>query len=421
MASDAPPPSGADEWMAAVQRTLRGRDLAELSSSTRDGIEIHPLYTDGPGRPAPLAAPDPQRSANGWDVRQHHWLDPLAADSDEALAGLRCSIEADLAGGATSVELAVPAAGIDGLGAALAGVDLSVTPVALAPHCDLAAAEALLTLAGGPGGLAAGSSLGIDPLGEWVRSGLAGDCGATAAWLAGVVEADAARGAPGPGVRAFAVDSVRYSDTGATEAQALGWATATGVAYLRALVDAGFGVDAAANLIAFRTAATADTFTTIAALRAARVMWARAVTASGGSQDAARQYQHAVTAAHTYSRSDRWANLLRGASAALAAGLGGADAVTVLPFDHACTGEGSDADADGELGRRLARNTQLLLLQESHLARAADPAGGSFYVESLTEELAAEGWRLLQDVERCGGIEAALADGTVAEALERSR
>ena len=205
---------------------------------------------------------------------------------------------------------------------------------------------------------------------------------------------------------AFTVDATRYADAGATEAQALGWAIATGVAYLRSLVEAGTSVDAAAGLIGFRLAATADQFVTIAALRAARVMWTRVVTASGGSAQAARQYQHAVTATHMYSRRDPWVNLLRGATAALAAGVAGADAVTVLPFDHAS----GSVDADGSLGRRLARNTQLLLLEESHLARLADPAGGSFYVESLTEELASEGWRVLQDVEASGGIEAAIGE-----------
>ena len=175
-------------------------------------------------------------------------------------------------------------------------------------------------------------------------------------------------------------------------------------------------MDAAAGLIGFRLAATADQFVTIAALRAARVMWARVVTASGGSDHAARQYQHAVTATHMYSRRDPWVNLLRGASAALAAGVAGADAVTVLGFDHASV----TVDADGALGRRLARNTQLLLLEESHLARTADPAGGSFYVESLTQQLASEGWRVLRDVEASGGIEAAIDSGALAAAIEES-
>ena len=431
------PPAGADDWMALVEQTLRGRDLADLASTTRDGVTIQPLYTDGPDRPAAAAAADPRRCETGWDVRQHHGM---AAATADAIGGLRAEIEQDLSGGVASVELELPA-GIhaDGLDALLGGVDLAATPLALAPHAEPGAAEALLALAARRGaGLAPGSSLGVDPLGEWARSGRRGDAAPAAAWTASLVADPACSGSQGPrrgsrgsqgptaggssasrlgpGVGAFMVDATRYADAGATEAQALGWATATGIAYLRALVGAGVPVGAAAGLVGFRHAATADQFLTIAALRAARIMWTRVVAASGGSQQAARQYQHAVTAAHTYSQRDPWVNLLRGATAALAAGVAGADAVTVLPFDHAS----GLVDADGALSRRLARNTQLLLLEESHLARAADPGGGSFHVESLTERLATEGWRVLQEIEASGGIEAAIDSGALAEAMEES-
>lgn len=398
---------GADDWLAEVERTLRGRDLVDLISTTRDGVAIQPLYTGGPARPAATAAAaDPRRSEKGWDVRQRHGVGPAG----DGLGGLRLGIEDDLASGATSLDLDLPAeAGVDELDHLLGGVDLAVTPLALAPHAVLGAAEALLALAARRGGsLAPGSSLGVDPLGEWARSGHGADCNEAASWAASV--------AISSGVRVFAVDAMRYTDAGATEAQALGWSTATGVAYLRALVEAGIPVDAAAGMIGFRMAATAEVFVTVATLRAARIMWARVVTASGGAEEAGRQYQHAVTAAHTYSRRDPWVNLLRGASAALAAGVAGADAVTVLPFDHAS----GAVDADGALGRRLARNTQLLLLEESHLSRAADPSGGSFYVESLTEQLASEGWRVLQEVEASGGIEAAIGDGALSVAIEQS-
>ena len=408
------PAADADDWMALVRQSLRGRDLTELSSTTRDGIDIRPLYTDGPARPGAAAAADPRRSEEGWDVRAVHGVasDPDGGWSD--LDGLRQRIEDDLVGGATSLELeAPPGATADELDRALLNVDLSRTPVALAPHADTGAARALRTLAVDRGSeLVAGSSLGLDPLGEWARSGRSTSPAEAAEWATRA----ASSGFFASGVMALTVDATRYADAGATEAQALGWATATGVAYLRALVDAGASVDAAAGLIGFRLPATADQFLTIAALRAARVMWARVVTASGGSQEAARQYQHAVTAAHMYSRRDPWVNLLRGATAALAAGVAGADTVTVLPFDHAS----GAVDTGGALGRRLARNTQLLLLDESHLARAADPAGGSFYVESLTEELASEGWRVLQDVEASGGIEAVIDGGALIAATEES-
>ena len=405
MTPDGWQPASADDWLSLVEQSLRGRGVDELSSLTRDGIEIRPLYDDGPDRPEAAAAADPHRSARGWDVRQHHEV-AAGGGSDES----KRAVERDLAGGATSVELNLRAdIDGDGLDRLLGGVDMAATPLALAPHAELGAAEALLSVATRRGaGLAPGSSLGLDPVSEWSRSGRRAGCAQAAAW--------AAAGRLGPGARAFHVDAVRYANAGASEAQILGWATATGIAYLRALVGAGLDVDAAAGLIGFRMAATADQFVTIAALRAARVMWARAVTASGGSKAAARQYQHAVTATHMYSRRDPWVNLLRGASAALAAGVAGADAVTVLPFDHAS----GAVDDDGALGRRLARNTQLLLLEESHLGRAADPAGGSFYVESLTEQLASAGWRVLQDVEASGGIEAAVDEGDIAVAIDES-
>ena len=414
MTPDSGQPVGVDDWMALVERTLRGGGLDQLSSVTRDGIEVRPLYTSGPERPAAAAAADPRRSEKGWDVRAVHSPDSVADGGWGDLDGLRQQIGDDLVGGATSLELgAGPGATADALDRALLNVDLSKTPVALAPHADIEAARALGTLALRRSSvLAAGGSLGLDPLGEWARSGRRTGGADAAEWAARA----ASSGSWASGVMAYTVDATRYSDAGATEAQALGWATATGLAYLRTLVDAGASVDAAAGLVGFRLPATADQFVTIAALRAARMMWERVVAASGGSAEAGRQYQHAVTAAHMYSRRDPWVNLLRGATAVLAAGVAGADAVTVLPFDRTS----GAVDTDGALGRRLARNTQLLLLEESHLARAADPAGGSFYVESLTEQLALEGWRVLQDVEASGGIEATIDSGALAAAIEES-
>ncbi|MCY4176653.1 MAG: methylmalonyl-CoA mutase family protein [Acidimicrobiaceae bacterium] len=410
-----------DDWLAEAKRTLRGREPADLATRTRDGIEVRTLYTHSAARPAALlrAAPATVGAAPRWDVRQSHTVTADPDEVDEA----RQAIAEDLANGVTSVELQVPD-GLDAdaltalLGGALSGVDPAAAPLALAPHGGIAAAQALVAFAEQNGAPPApGSSLGLDPLGESASTGQPCDLASAAAWAAqqqSRVVADS--GAAGEGLRFFAVDALRYSDAGASEAQVLGWATATGVACLRALVDQGATVDQAAGMIGFRLPATADQFMTVAALRAARVLWARVVTASGGSKASARQYQHAVTAAHMYSRWDRWVNLLRGSGAALAAAVAGADALTVLPFDQAAPSAGAEA----ALGRRLARNTQTLMLEESHLAWTADPAGGSFYVESLTEQLASAGWRVLQDVEASGGIEAAIAEGALAKSAERS-
>lgn len=415
------PAAAADDWRAQVERVLGGRSFEEvLVGATSDGIEIEPLYVGSdagadeatarlvrglslrnPSRPGAGPASSAQ-AAGGWDVRQHcDGADP---------AEVRDRIGADLSGGAVSVEIGPGPAAAD-LGPVLEGVRIDRTPVGLAPHADPVRAEALAGLAArSPAPSAPGCSLGFDPVGEWARSGRQVD----PAQAARLVERLKSRGRLGPGMRAVVVDAARPAAAGATEVQTLAWAAAAGVAYLRALTEAGSSAEEAAGLIGFRLPVAADQFAAMAMLRAARVMWGRVVAASGGSGPAAAQYQHAVTDEAMYSRRDPWVNLLRGAAAALAAGAGGADAVTVLPFDCAA------AEMPCGLGARLARNTQLLLLEEAQLGRTFDPAGGSFYVESLTRRLAERGWRAFQAVEAAGGITAVLADGTMAEAIESS-
>ena len=429
----------ADDWTALVERMLKGRSFEDvLVGATSDGIEIEPLYVGSdwdadeatarlvrslslrnpsqqgagsalPSQPAggrdvcqAVGSAPSARVAGGWDVRQR-------CDVTNP-AGVRDRVLEDLAGGASSVEVGPGIAAAD-LIEALDGVRIDAAPVGLAPHADLARAEALAELAArSPSPSAPGVSLGFDPVGEWARSGRQVD----PAQAARLVERLRRRERLGPGMRAVVVDAARLAAAGATEVQVLAWATAAGVAYLRVLTEAGSGVEEAAGLIGFRLPAAPDQFATTAMLRAARMMWGRVVAASGGSGPAAAQYQHAVTDEAMYSRRDPWVNLLRGAAAALAAGTGGADAVTVLPFDYAA------AAMPGGLGARLARNTQSLLLEEAQLGRTFDPAGGSFYVESLTRELAERGWRAFQAVEAAGGIMAGLADGTLAEAIESS-
>lgn len=186
-----------------------------------------------------------------------------------------------------------------------------------------------------------------------------------------------------------------YHEAGASAAQELGCSLAGGVALLRELTSAGLSVEAALGQLEFRYAATADQFLTIAKLRAARRVWARVAEASGADAAAGAQLQHAVTSPVMMSRRDPWVNMLRTTVASLAAGVGGADAVTVLPFDHAL------GLPDG-FARRIARNTSTILMEESHVGRVIDPAGGSWYVERLTDELAQAAWTWFQEIERAG-------------------
>ncbi len=189
---------------------------------------------------------------------------------------------------------------------------------------------------------------------------------------------------------------------------------AVGSTYLRLLTEAGLGLEQAMGLIEFRYAATDDQFLTIAKLRAARRLWHRVGQLSGAGQDAPGQRQHAVTSRPMMAKYDPWVNMLRTTVAAFAAGVGGADAVTVLPFDAAL-------GLPDAFSRRIARNTSSLLIAESHVAKVMDPAGGSYAVEKMTDDLARSGWGALDWIENEGGIETAIDSGWLAGTIGENR
>ncbi|MET7415153.1 methylmalonyl-CoA mutase family protein [Streptomyces rubiginosohelvolus] len=406
-----------DQWQSLVEGVLRksGKEVSgsaaeeALSTTLEDGLITRPLYTasdESPDTGFPGFAPFTRGSraegnaAGGWDVRQRHALtDP--ARLNEALLG-------DLENGVTSLWLTVggPAGvPVDGLARALEGVYLDLAPVALDAPADLdAAATELLRLyeERGVAKSEARGTLGADPLGHEARTGVEADLAPAVRWAQ---RCDAEY----PGLRTIVVDGLPYHEAGGSAGEELGLALATGVAYLRALTAAGMSVEAACGQLEFRYAATADQFLTIAKLRAARRLWARVAEASGAPA-AGAQRQHAVTSPVMMTRRDPWVNMLRTTLATLGAGVGGADSVTVLPFDHAL-------GLPDAFARRIARNTSTILMEESHLARVIDPAGGSWYVERLTDELAAAAWSFFQETERAGGLPAALRSGTVAERL----
>jgi methylmalonyl-CoA mutase len=410
-----------EQWQRLVEGVLRktGRDAqgsaAEeaLSTALEDGLVARPLYTardDAPGSGFPGFAPftrggTPEGAAvSGWDVRQRHDRpDPVRTNE---------AVLSDLENGAGSVWLAVGEAGVpvEAIGAALDGVYLDLAPVVLDAGAEFAAAaKELLRLyeERGVAPEAALGSLGADPLGHAARTGR---YEGLAAQMASAAELAVLCDRTYPGIRAIAVDALPYHEAGASAAQELGCSLASGVAWLRELTAAGLGVEAACGQLEFRYAASADQFLTIAKLRAARRLWSRVAEVCGAEAAAGAQRQHAVTSTVMMTRRDPWVNMLRTTVASLAAGVGGADAVTVLPFDHAL-------GLPDAFARRIARNTSTILLEESHLGRVIDPAGGSWYVEQLTDELAHAAWQWFQEIERAGGQSAALEGGLVAERL----
>ncbi|HET6967169.1 MAG TPA: methylmalonyl-CoA mutase family protein, partial [Ornithinibacter sp.] len=370
------------DWERAAAAVLRkARRLSDedddslvwqkLTRTTLDGIGVTPL-----GTPDLLDGVELQQRptrAGDWDIRAHLGVVDEKAAHEEAMT--------DLEGGVTSLWLRLgPDADLDTL---LDDVFLDLAPVVLDATDDpLTAARAFVAYA------------------EDVELHEATNLGIPAAQAS----ADAARLAGGAGVLGFVVDATTVHDRGASDVQELAYSMQAGATYLRALTGSGVTVDDAAALVEFRYAATDEQFPTIAKLRAARRLWARVLELSGVS-GGHEQRQHAVTSRPMMSAYDPWVNMLRTTVAAFAAGVGGADAVTVLSFD-------SPLGRPDAFGRRIARNTSALLISESHLARVADPAGGAYAVEKLTDDLAAAAWELfgrLDDGEDLGPLVEAVA------------
>jgi methylmalonyl-CoA mutase len=367
-------------WEAAAAAVLRKtRKLtdedpdssvwAKLTRTTLDGIAVAPI-----GAAADLedlATSGRPTRATDWDIRAHI-SGPDAATANEAML-------IDLDNGATSlwVELGKGLV-VDDLANALQGVLLDLAPVVMSGS-SVAAAQALVALADSTGvDLHPGTNFGADPLADDV--------------------VEIATLAREHGVLGVVASGLHVHEQGASDAQELGVVVAAGVSALRALTEAGFSAADAAAVIEFRLAVTDEQFPSIAKLRAARRLWARVLELS--SIDASAQMrQHAVTSRPQMSKYDPWVNMLRGTVAAFAAGAGGAEAVTVIPFDE-------PLGLPDALGRRIARNTSSLLISESHVARVADPAGGSYAVEKLTDDLAIAGWAELQRIEAAGGLAA---------------
>jgi methylmalonyl-CoA mutase len=209
-----------------------------------------------------------------------------------------------------------------------------------------------------------------------------------------------------------AADGRIVHNAGGSEVQELAYTLAVAVAYLRALEATGVALDAARSMIEFRLAADTDQFLTIAKFRALRALWARVEHACGLEPKPA--FLSAETAWRMMTTRDPWVNMLRTTIAAFSAGIGGADAVAVLPFTSAI-------GLPDRFARRIARNTQLLLLEESNIAKVGDPAAGSGGIEDLTGKLCRAAWTLFQEIEQAGCAPAALERGLIQDKVAKVR
>ena len=195
-----------------------------------------------------------------------------------------------------------------------------------------------------------------------------------------------------------------YHNAGGNAVQELAFALATGVEYLRQAEKRGVSVDQIAPKFVFGFAMGSDFFMGIAKLRAARLLWAKAVAASGGNADAQKMRIYASTALWNKTQLDPYVNMLRNTTEAFSAVVGGADNLYVAPFDEV-------ARTPDDFSKRIARNTQIMLAEECHFDHVVDPAGGSYYVETLTAQVASAAWAIFQQIEKAGGMLKALEAG----------
>lgn len=245
-------------------------------------------------------------------------------------------------------------------------------------------------------------SIKFDPFVRLLKHGVdfPGDIKATAKELLAIV-------APVKNLRVFTVDSVMLSDAGAYIAQELGYALSWGNEWMAQLTEAGVSADEAAKRIKFNMGISSNYFMEIAKFRAARMLWAQIVKQYKPECDCAcKMNVHAATSKFNQTIFDAYVNLLRTQTETMSAAIAGVDSITVTPFD-------AQYKTPDDFSERLARNQQLLLKEESHMDKITDPAGGSYYVETLTVSIAEIAWKLFLELEEKGGFYAALKEGYV--------
>nr|WP_070958799.1 methylmalonyl-CoA mutase family protein [Hyphomonas sp. Mor2] len=414
------------DWLAAVEKALKGGGIERITRQTRDGIKIHPLYreTDFASSADPRGGPGAAPYLRGakeetdhylpWDIRQSFSHPDPAVTNTEILR--------DLERGVSSIYLAIECSGQSGctitdyhqLTVALNGVRADLATISLGHRGagSGASAAALLALWGREQDDPSAQKLAfnISPIRQLMRTGKIG--GGIEASIAKTAALAKALAAEFPASTCLEVEAQTVHESGGSEAQELGTMMANAVDLLRRLDQAGFPPAEAAPQILFRLAVDANYGIGIAKLRAARRLWARVQEALG--LEPLPMQLHAVTSARMLTRYDAWVNMLRGTAACFAAATGGADAITVRAFNESFS-------VPEELGRRIARNTQIMAMEESGLGRITDPSGGAWFTETLAEDLADAAWAEFQTIESEGGLIDSLVAGSLQARIAEKR
>ena len=370
------PPVSSEAWEQAIREDLKGADDAEkLIWRSPEGVDVKPYYRaeDLAGLEFLQSAPGEfpyvrgTRTAGGWRIREH--VD--AVDPEEANSAARCAVSAG------AEEIAFTNAAVvhaSDLGILLA--NLGEIPVHFAHATPAKVRLVLERMTRRQSGTLRTADL---------------DWRADPAFSAEVILKAPVELVP------FTIRAQDYHNSGATAVEEAGFALASGVDFLAEMQGRGVPVDRAADSVAFSFAMGPEFFMEMAKLRALRMVWAQAVASFGGAREHAKARIYALTSRWNRTIYDPHVNVLRATTETIAAVLGGADSIYVAPFDD-CYNVGDEAS------RRLARNTQIVLKQEAHLARVADAGGGSYYLETLTACIAERTWKQLQDIEAAGGF-----------------
>jgi methylmalonyl-CoA mutase len=405
-------PATYDDWRKLVDGVLKGAPFEKLVGKTYDGLQIDPIYPRARGA-APIAG---RAAAAPWQIMQRiDHPDPAMAnaqalhDLENGASGLTLVFSgADGAYGfgleptAEAVEKVLDGVFID------AGIALELQIGTQSRMAAIHVAEYVKRKGRIPA--ACDIRFGLDPIGACAVSGFS-----PYAWpeivsaVTGAIKGLVGIGFKGP----FAVADGRViHDAGGSEVQELAFVLAAGIAYLRALEGAGVTLEDAQSMVYARLSADADQFLTLAKFRALRVLWARIEQACGLAPKPL--FIAADTAWRMLTQRDPYVNMLRATMATFSAGLGGANAITVLPHTLAL-------GLPDPFARRVARNTQLVLLEESNLAKVADPAAGSGGIETLTQQLCEAAWSLFQEIERAGGVFASLEQNLIQRKVAATR
>jgi len=381
------PPVSTAEWEAAIARDLKGADyLKRLIWRTEEGLTVKPYYRASDLIDLAMGSAPGEFPFRRGSRPDGEWI-------------IREEIDADDAAEANQAARAAVAAGAEG-----------VAFTALSIRCCTELDAALAHLEGVPVHFQAADEQLIRELMK--RPELVLRCSTGCDALANVELAAEIAGAAPEGFVPFTIHAA-FEEKGASSAEEIGFALAAGIDYLGALTERGVDLASAARAIEFNFAVGANYFFQIAKLRAFRALWARAAECFGAAPEQARARIAARTSRWNKTVYDPHVNILRATAEAMSAIIGGADAVSVAPFDECYR-------APDEASRRLARNTQLLLRHEVLLGRVADPAGGAYFVEALTDNLAREAWAKMQEIEAQGGFRKARAEGRIAQALDSS-